>query len=86
MWLGHSVNIGCNVATPKQVLMGDQLHHVGREEIMSVEGMTTQSPRQMPGTQFDISSPSVASQVGGKMPKFSPFSGDSTQKGEVSFE
>ena len=23
MWLGHSVNIGCSVATPKPVMVGD---------------------------------------------------------------
>ena len=34
----------------------------------------------------NISCSSVASQVVGKIPKFSTLSGDSTQKGEVSFE
>ena len=38
MCLGHSVNIGCDVATLEQAFMGDQLHQVGREEIMLVEG------------------------------------------------
>ena len=47
MWLGHSVDIGCDVATPRLALMGDQLHQVGREEIMLVEGPNTQLPRQM---------------------------------------
>ena len=36
--------------------------------------------------QCKNSCPSVTSQVGGKIPKFSVFSGDPTQKGEVSFE
>ena len=86
MLLGHSVNIGCNVATPKQVMMGVQLCWVGREESMSAEGANMQLPRQMPEPQHHIFCPRVASQVVGKMPKFSTFSGDSTQKGEVSFE
>ena len=25
MWLGHNVKIGCDIATPKQVSMGDPL-------------------------------------------------------------
>ena len=58
----------------------------GREEIVSVEGTNMQLPRQMPEPQCDISCPSVASQVVDKMPNFSTLSGDSTQKGEVSFE
>ena len=36
--------------------------------------------------QCDIYCPSMASQIVGKMPKFSIFSGDSTQKEEVSFK
>ena len=86
MWLGNSVNIGCDVSTPKQVSMGDWLHQMGREEIMLVEGTNTHLPRQMPEPQCNISCPCVASQVVGKMPKFRIFIGDSTQKGEVSFE
>ena len=46
--------------------MGDSLHLVGREEIMSVEGANTQLPRQMPEPQCNISCPSVASQIMGK--------------------
>ena len=38
MRLGNSITIGCNLATPKQVSMRDQLGQVGREEIVSVEG------------------------------------------------
>ena len=44
-----------------------------------------QLSRQMPEQQHDFSSPSVASQVVGKMTKFSTFTGDFTQKGEVLF-
>ena len=40
MWLGCSVNSGCNVATPEQMMMGDHLHWVGREESVSVEVQT----------------------------------------------
>ena len=36
--LGHCVNIECHVATSEQATMDDQLHQVGREESMSVEG------------------------------------------------
>ena len=42
--------------------------------------------RQILEPQCNISCPSVASQSVGKMPKFSIFSGGSTQKGEVSFQ
>ena len=48
MWLGCSVNIGCNVATPKQVMMGDQSCWVGRAESMLVEDANMQLPRQIP--------------------------------------
>ena len=66
--------------------MGDQLHQVGRGEILLVEGTNMQLPMQMPEPQHDNSCPSVSFQVVGKMPKLSTFSGDSTQKGDVSFE
>ena len=33
MWLGHSVNIGCNVAMPEQVTMGDQLCLMGKKDV-----------------------------------------------------
>ena len=36
MWLNHSVNIGCDVATPKQVSIGDQLCMVWIEEVKSL--------------------------------------------------
>ena len=84
IWLGHSANTGCDVVTPKQMMMGDQLHWVGREESVSVEGINMQLPMLMP--QCDISSLSVASQVVGKIPKFSTISGDLNQKGEVPFK
>ena len=45
MWFGHIVNFGCSVATPKQVSKGGQLHQMGREEIMSVEGTSMQLPK-----------------------------------------
>ena len=85
MWLGHSVNIGCDVATPEQALMGDQLWCVGREEALAVEDTDMQLHRQIPEQQCDVSSLSVASQVASKTPKFSIFSGHSTKKG-VLFE
>ena len=53
---------------------------------MSVEGTSMQLPRPISESQHDISCPSAASQVVGRMPKFSALSGHSTQKGEVSFE
>ena len=43
---------------------------------MSVEGTSTQLSRLMSEPQCDISCPSVASQVVGKMTKVSTFSGD----------
>ena len=55
MWLSHSVNIGCNVATSEQVSMWNQLHWLGREEIALVEGTKGQLSRQMPEPQHDIS-------------------------------
>ena len=86
IWLGHSVHTGCDVATPKGMMVGECLHWVGREESVLVEGTGMQLPRPMSEPQHDISWPSVASQVVGKMPKFSTFNGHSTQKGEFSFE
>ena len=86
MWFGHSVNTGCDVATFEQMMMGDQLYWVGREESASVEGTNMQLPRPMPEPQHNISCLSVASQVVGKMSKFSTFSRDSAKKGGVSFE
>ena len=80
------VNIRCNIATPGQVLRGINYVLVGREEIVSVEGTNMQLPRQMPEPQCNISCPSVTSQVVGKMPKFSTFSGNCTQKWEVLFD
>ena len=51
-----------------------------------MEGTSIQLPRLMSEPQCNISCPSIASQVVCKMAKFSIFSGDPTQKGEVSFE
>ena len=56
------------------------------KESLSVGGTSRQLPKLMPEPQSTISCPSVALQVVGKVPKFSTFSGDSTQKREVSFE
>ena len=38
IWLGHSGDTGYDVATPKQVMVGEGLCQVGREESVSVEG------------------------------------------------
>ena len=60
---------------------------MSREQVGALmEGTSTQLPRQITEPHCDISLPSVASQLVSKMPKFSTFSGDPTQKGEVSFE
>ena len=37
MKLGHSVKFECDIATPKQVSMGDQLQRVTREKVISKE-------------------------------------------------
>ena len=66
--------------------MGDPLCQVEREDIVSVKGTNTQLQRQIPEQQCNISCPNVDSKLIGKMPTFSIFIGDSTQKGEVSFE
>ena len=79
IWLGHSVNTGCNDSRRMSTSGGE-------EESVLVEGASMQLPRPMLEPQCDISSPSVALQVVGKMPNFSTFSGDYIQKGEVSFE
>ena len=84
--IGCSINTGCDVATPEKMMMGDQLNWVGIEKSVLVESTNMQLSRPMLEPQYNISCPSVASQIVGKMPKFSTFTGDSTQKGEVSFE
>ena len=81
VWLGHSVNIGGDVVTPKQVAVENQLCWVQWEEIVSVECTNMQLPRQMQEPQCDNSYWRLASQVVGRMPKFSTFSEDFTQKG-----
>ena len=63
----------------------DIIAGVKRENI-SAKGANMQLPREMPEPQCDISCPSVASQVVGKMQRFNTFSGDCIQKGEVLFE
>ena len=67
-------------------MVGEWLHEVGREESVLVESASTQLPRLMSESQHNIFCPSVASQVIGKMIKFSTFSDDPIHKGEVSFE
>ena len=86
IWLGHSVQTGFNVASPKQMMVVEGLHQVGREESVLVEGASTKLPRPMSEPQCEMSCPSVASQVVGKMPKISTLSGDPSQKEEVSFK
>ena len=85
-WLGCSVHTGCGIAAPKQIMVEEGLHQVEISESVSVEGASMQLPRPVSDPQHNISCPSVAPQVVHKMPKFSTFSGDPTQKGEVSFE
>ena len=48
---------------------------------MSEEGASTQLSRQMQEPQCNISCPSVASQVMGKMPNFSTIGRDPAQRG-----
>ena len=86
IWLGGSVYIGCDIATPEQMMLREGLQSVGREENVSGEGANMQLSRLMSEPQGKHSYPSVTSQVVGKMPKISTLSGDPTQKGEVSFE
>ena len=50
------------------------------------EGVSMQLSRPASVPQCKSSCPSITSQVVGKMPKISTFSGDPTQKEEVSFE
>ena len=83
MWLGHSVKIGCDAATPEQVLMGNQFQWVGRDEVIPGEDANMQPHRPMQKPYCGMSYSSVAFQLVGKMPKFSVFSGDSAQNGEV---
>ena len=46
--IGLQCKIGFNITTPKQVAMGDQLYHVGKEEVLVVEEMDMQLHRQIP--------------------------------------
>ena len=86
IWLGYSVHTRCDIVTPEQKIVAEGLCWVGGEESVSVEGVRMQLPRLMSDPQHEIPCHSVASQVVGKMPKISTFSGDPTQKAEVSFE
>ena len=86
IWLDLSVHTGCDAVTSEQMMSSKGLCWMGREESVLVEGTSMQIPRLMSEPQHEISCPSVALQVLGYMPKTSTFSGDFTQKGEVSFE
>ena len=86
IWLGHSVHMGCDTATPEQMVLGEGLWWVEREENVLQEGVSTQLSRPTPVPQHENCCPSVPSQVVGKMPKFSTFSWDPTQQGEVLFQ
>ena len=65
---------------------GDKLCWVQREEIVLRRDLKMQMQGPIPELQPDISCPNVASKLVGKTPKFSLYSGDPTQKGEVSFK
>ena len=67
-------------------MQGEGLQWVGREENVLGEGVSTQFSRLMSEPQYKNSCPNATSQIGGKMPKISTFSGDPTQKGEVLFQ
>ena len=56
MWLGYSVTVMCNVATPKQWSMAEQLKQVGRDEVVSWEDGKAQSFRPMPHPLCRLSS------------------------------
>ena len=58
---------GCDVAIPEQMTVGEWLCQVGREEGVLVEGASMQLPRPMSELQHDISCPSVAIHIVGKM-------------------
>ena len=51
----HSVKIGCDVATPEQVFMGDQLQWVGREEAILGKDVNMKPHRSMQEPECDIS-------------------------------
>ena len=59
---------------------------MGIDEVTSGEDTNMQLQRSMQEPQCDMSYSSVASQLAGRTPKLSVFSGDSIQKGEVSFK
>ena len=39
IWLGHSVHTGCDVATPEQMMLQEELQCAGREENVLGEGI-----------------------------------------------
>ena len=81
--MGCSVHTRCDVATLKKMNVGEGFIRWGVGKV-SVESASVQLYKPMSEPQHSISCPSVASQVGGKMPELNTFSGDPTQKGEVS--
>ena len=84
--VGLQCNTGYDIATLEQMMTEEGLWWVGREENVSGLGTSIQLSRLMSEPQQKHSCLSVASQIVGKMPKISTFSGDPTQKREVSFE
>ena len=42
VWLGHGVHTGCDVATPKQMMVGEGLRQVEREENVVGKGVSMQ--------------------------------------------
>ena len=42
VWLGHSVHTGCDIATPQQIMLGEGLQWVEREENTAEKGVSTQ--------------------------------------------
>ena len=77
------MHMGCDVATPEQMMLGEGLQWVERDKKALEESVSVQILRQTSVPQHENSCPSVTSQVLGKMPKCSTFSEDPTKKGEV---
>ena len=86
IWLGHNIHSGCDIATLEQMMLGEGLQQVEREENVLGKGIHTWLSRPTSEPQYENSYLSVTSQIVSKMPKFSTFSRDPTQKGEVLFE
>ena len=56
---------------PEEMMVGEWLYWIERDENALGEGICTQILRPTSMPQHENSCPSVTSQVGGKMPKFS---------------